>query len=359
MIKRFAQLLRQGSKEGAFDNLLLLLRFVLLCMIPYMITMGVILMIRGVVSYALLSFLFALSFLSCMILSYKVGVRGLTLTAAILIDIYSVICAVCFGAAASFQQLLLLSLFIFWYDITRSTPRKIFLSLLSLAALCYIRAAELSENPVLDPGTLGYTIITYTNNVFCILLLSVIAWFFCTQFAEAERKLFLSNRELRKISHTDPLTHLMNRRFAEEEFEVLEKNYGRKGEFISVAIGDIDFFKRVNDTYGHDAGDYVLEALAAVFENFMKDKGFVVRWGGEEFLFVFEHSNGDDAYSALEALRKRIERAQLRYKERPISVTMTFGVEEYGYSNGMTAAIEAADKKLYKGKEDGRNRVVY
>ncbi len=358
-MKRIVALFKQGLKDSEFDNLLLLTRCFLLMMIPYSIFLGFIFFFDHAYPYSVLSFLSTVVFFSGFFASYKTDPRQIAFFIAIYVDVYAVICAVSFGAAASFQNLLLLSLFVFWYDISRSFPRKVIWSALSLIALCYIRAVEKTDSIYFFRRSVTYQTITYTNSVMLIVGLSVIAWFFYTQFAEAERQLFLSNRELRKISHTDPLTKLMNRRFAEEEFEILEANYAGKGDLISVAIGDIDFFKRVNDSYGHDAGDYVLVTLSAMFDKFMQDKGFVVRWGGEEFLFVFEHSNGDDAYVELENLRKQIEHAELSYKEQKIPITMTFGVEEYGSILGMDAAIKDADNKLYLGKSSGRNKVVY
>ena len=207
-----------------------------------------------------------------------------------------------------------------------------------------------------DPG---YHFIVYTNILLSLLCLSIIAYFYCTQFADAERKLYLYNKELKKISETDPLTKLPNRRFALDELKEIENNYETNGDLVSIAIGDIDYFKNVNDTYGHDAGDVVLSSLSALFSDYMHELGFVARWGGEEFLFVFEHSNGDDAYVALDSLREQVSRTEFKYGENKLKITITFGVEEYGPRVGVDETIAAADKKLYLGKAGGRNKVVY
>ncbi|MBO5551115.1 MAG: GGDEF domain-containing protein, partial [Lachnospiraceae bacterium] len=115
----------------------------------------------------------------------------------------------------------------------------------------------------------------------------------------------------------------------------------------------------VNDTRGHDCGDYVLKTLASVFKDFMKDKGYVSRWGGEEFVFIFKDINGDDAYPMLEDLRRNIEKMELEFFSHKFNITMTFGVEEYSPMFGSEEAIKKADEKLYIGKESGRNKVVY
>ena len=133
----------------------------------------------------------------------------------------------------------------------------------------------------------------------------------------------------------------------------------RTGKPFCVAIGDVDFFKKVNDNYGHDAGDYVLVTLSELFRNSLKGRGMVARWGGEEFLFTFEGMNVQQAYAALELLRFQIEKYNFQHKEQNIKVTMTFGIEEYSQIIGIESTISKADIKLYEGKNNGRNKVVY
>ena len=129
--------------------------------------------------------------------------------------------------------------------------------------------------------------------------------------------------------------------------------------FVSIAIADIDFFKKINDTYGHDAGDKVLKAVAGLFMDKMKTYGRVCRWGGEEFLFVFYGRNGDAAYDALQEIYDEIHRLTVSYENEEIRITMTFGLEEYDQNDGMETAIRRADEKLYQGKETGRDKIVY
>nr|MCR4740898.1 GGDEF domain-containing protein [Lachnospiraceae bacterium] len=111
--------------------------------------------------------------------------------------------------------------------------------------------------------------------------------------------------------------------------------------------------------YGHECGDYVLKELAWLFEHFMLDKGYIARWGGEEFLFVFNDKNADDAYISLEELRYQIAKKLFSYEGQDFNLTMTFGLEEFSAQAGIDLTVENADKKLYMGKESGRNRVVY
>lgn len=157
---------------------------------------------------------------------------------------------------------------------------------------------------------------------------------------------------------TDSLTGLLNRRSA---YINLEHEFAsRKAEErdFSIAMGDIDYFKNFNDTHGHECGDVILKELSAVFQQFMKGRGFVARWGGEEFLFVFPHSSGGEAGDCLEALLERIQRGGFFYEDKNLRITMTFGVTQIDFAKTIDKNIKTADDKLYEGKQNGRSQVV-
>ena len=126
-----------------------------------------------------------------------------------------------------------------------------------------------------------------------------------------------------------------------------------------MAIGDIDFFKKVNDTYGHDVGDEVLKAVAKTMVDNSSSDTFLARWGGEEFLIVYPNCNGDDAYVALEKLRRIIQKNEIKVNDIIINLTMTFGLAEFSYNRDQETTVKEADEKLYIGKSNGRNQVVY
>ena len=197
-----------------------------------------------------------------------------------------------------------------------------------------------------------------TNTIYMSLTFMTITSFYYLKFASSEHKILKYAKKLEKLATMDPLTQLTNRRGMMEHLERFTTDQSNEG-MLSLALSDIDFFKKVNDTYGHDAGDYVLVELSKIFMDFMKDKGRVARWGGEEFLFSFEHSNGDYAYEQLSKLKYQIEKNTFTYREYVFHVTMTFGLEEYDDSVGIQKTIEHSDNKLYQGKSEGRNRIVY
>ena len=171
-----------------------------------------------------------------------------------------------------------------------------------------------------------------------------------------ERKLMKYNKELQRAANTDMLTKLWNRLFL---MQYMEKKVASPDIFLSIAIGDIDFFKKVNDTYGHECGDEVLRTLAAIFKKEMEGHGVVARWGGEEFIFVFEGVNGDEAMVLLDHLQRVVRDTVINYEGLQLKVTMTFGLVEYNTKLRLDENINIADERLYIGKEKGRDRIIY
>lgn len=165
-------------------------------------------------------------------------------------------------------------------------------------------------------------------------------------------------KSIRASVETDPLTGLNNRRYVHSAVARIAARSDMTGVPFSVAICDIDFFKKVNDTYGHNAGDEVLKAVASQLKKAMIGNGFAARWGGEEFVLIFDRSNVEDSVKILERMADNI-RAMIVYAEGyEIKITMTMGVSA-GTSGDVEAIVESADEKLYYGKEHGRNQIVW
>lgn len=165
-------------------------------------------------------------------------------------------------------------------------------------------------------------------------------------------------KSLRSFVERDALTGLINRRYGELAFNEVSSKAEKTGEKYCVCLCDIDFFKRVNDTYGHDAGDLVLKAVAEVLGNHMAGKGYAIRWGGEEFLLIFRGVNEDTAKFILEGLLEEIRELEVKDGYNTIKVTMTFGVVEKNDDIDKADIINKADELLYYGKSNGRNRIV-
>ncbi|MBR3308214.1 MAG: diguanylate cyclase [Lachnospiraceae bacterium] len=163
---------------------------------------------------------------------------------------------------------------------------------------------------------------------------------------------------VRILIECDPLTTLYNRRSGDARFKKLQRRSDQTGLPFAVALGDIDFFKKVNDTYGHDAGDIVLKYVAKELKDLMAGRGFAVRWGGEEFLLVFEEMTLVAAAASIEDFLDRIRAATLHHDGNVIRITMSVGLVEGAPGLSADDMIKAADEKLYYGKEHGRNQLV-
>lgn len=167
--------------------------------------------------------------------------------------------------------------------------------------------------------------------------------------------------ELKELAMKDNLTGLYNYALL---IELLEKEIAkqqRNKNIISFVMLDIDFFKNVNDTYGHTAGNLVLKELAGILVKSVRKGDIVARYGGEEFGIVLQGANTQTAYQLCERLRKRVENFNFNTDNETIKITVSLGLFSKDYMNEVTIneIIKNADKKLYLAKNNGRNRVEY
>jgi diguanylate cyclase (GGDEF)-like protein len=166
------------------------------------------------------------------------------------------------------------------------------------------------------------------------------------------------NQEVSRRANTDPLTGVANRRFFDEAFKRVLSETDRFGGSGSLVLVDIDHFKQVNDTYGHDAGDAVLRSVARTLQEGVRTVDTCARIGGEELALLLPQTSREGAFELADRLRRAIESRIVRYGSEEIRVTASFGVATYPEcSRGREGIFPAADKALYEAKRDGRNRV--
>jgi polar amino acid transport system substrate-binding protein len=166
-----------------------------------------------------------------------------------------------------------------------------------------------------------------------------------------EKKL---EKKLIELSEKDGLTKIYNRRKIDEILEEEIKVAKRYNEDLSLIFFDIDHFKKINDTYGHKVGDEVLIELTQLIKKNIRESDFFGRWGGEEFMIVFPHTDLNSAVLLAEKLRKIIEYSKIG----GIRVTCSFGVTEIVKYDTIETCSSRVDKLLYISKESGRNRVT-
>ena len=178
------------------------------------------------------------------------------------------------------------------------------------------------------------------------------------ELGQMGRCLVRMQKSLQEMVEQDILTGLYNRRSGEKLLRRTCENYRKEGTPFCVAIGDIDHFKNVNDTYGHECGDVALAKISERIKEHMRGKGFVARWGGEEMLLVYDNMQLDIAVSCMQELLEEIRAQRIIYGDTVLGLTMTFGITE-GNDGKVEHIVRDADAKLYKGKNNGRNRIVY
>lgn len=174
----------------------------------------------------------------------------------------------------------------------------------------------------------------------------------------ANEQLTTLNKELEQIAITDPLTKIYNRRYFMERLRQEVKRVCRYGPPVSLLMIDIDFFKKVNDTYGHQAGDTVLAGVAMLINEKLRETDLIARYGGEEFCLLATGTEQPGAEILAERMRKLIEDAEFEHGADHIKVTISIGIGtwEESLAEDFEGLIRCADAALYRAKEQGRNR---
>jgi diguanylate cyclase len=171
-------------------------------------------------------------------------------------------------------------------------------------------------------------------------------------------KLHARLEDEQRLSSIDGLTQIPNRWAYEQRIAAELLRWRRFAQPTCIAAWDVDYFKRVNDTYGHRAGDRVLKAVAEVLSTSIRSTDFVARYGGEEFVMILAGANVEQATRMLEAMRIAVSGLRLHFRGTPVSVTISVGVTAFRSGDTVSDVFDRADKALYMAKEDGRNRCV-
>jgi diguanylate cyclase (GGDEF)-like protein len=238
---------------------------------------------------------------------------------------------------------------------------------ISSPEICYSfqPPAELGERrhvcfPVIQSGAVGSVVQLVTPLENATELLAKIPFInvYLRETAPVlETKRLMEN--LRESTLRDPMTGLNNRRFLEEYVETLISSVQRKRTHVAILMLDLDYFKMVNDTYGHDAGDAVLKALSTLLKQSVRASDLVIRYGGEEFLIILIDSEGEAADHVAEKIRLAVEGLKVQVAGITLQKTISIGIADFPTdSETFWQAVKFADVALYQAKEGGRNRIV-
>jgi diguanylate cyclase (GGDEF)-like protein len=263
--------------------------------------------------------------------------------------IHAIIVVPIIGWHAGFQYYLIGAVPVTLFNNRLRTPIIIFLS--ASLFILYILLYTLNHDAGNILGQPVLAIINYFNIFFGFTALVVTSYFFRIASMMAEE-------EMEILATTDTLTGLFNRRKMTELLESQKVLFERTDLRFSIVLADIDHFKRVNDSFGHDCGDYVLREVAKLMRERLRQSDVLARWGGEEFLIMLPDSDAHAAKLVAEVLRHSIEQKIMQCSGEDVSVTMSMGVAEHQANNTLNASLKAADEALYQAKEGGRNRVM-
>lgn len=228
--------------------------------------------------------------------------------------------------------------------------------------ICYILVRAYCDRvgPVYDPERFSDVLVMsfyYLNTMVTFAMMLIFSILFAIEIRYMQRKLERENNKLTEIANYDPLTKLLNRRSMNIHISrAVEQATNQKSTFCLVLL-DIDDFKKVNDTYGHDCGDEVLICVSEIVEHLVGDTGKVCRWGGEEILLLL-HSDMNQAKDMAERVCRSIANNAVCYQEQKIQVTVTLGVAQYDGDVSVKDMLRQADERLYWGKKHGKNQVV-
>ncbi len=304
-----------------------------------------------------------LSIINTCFLFYLIEKRKIELYSKIILGqilAFSLLTVIFFGMRCGFQNYILLSLTVFFlpfYLDDEEKPRRfnmLYVSLFIVAVFYilyyFLLKADFMFAVVLPPNIEG---ILYIVN-FGVSALSLVALSYFYSSINLIIKKNLSDR-----ADIDQLTKLYNRyvltKVIEDNIEMYKEV---KDNRLCAAMVDIDFFKKINDKYGHNAGDYVLKKMASIFLKYAKSGIQVGRWGGEEFLFISESIEPEEFKSIMEDLRKTVSKEKFRFNKKDMKITISIGIGKYKKGMSSSMLVRCADDNLYIAKDSGRNKVV-
>lgn len=222
-------------------------------------------------------------------------------------------------------------------------------------AFCYFFSTIYEAPYALMPDSI-ITHLIYFFNIICTFGLQVlICVFFMLEVRFSETKLSKENQTLGKAAQFDHLTGLYNRWSMQEYLE----NATNSDRPFCIVMCDIDDFKHINDTYGHDSGDEVLKHISKIISSKLPSNSYVSRWGGEEFLILLNNLSLEASYALMDNIRSQIAASHTQVGDLTITHTMTMGLTSHIPGNSIDTTISTSDKYLYIGKRNGKNAVIF
>lgn len=234
-----------------------------------------------------------------------------------------------------------------------------FIGCLALTSLLAVSALlTLMANPAVSLG------VTYLLGIIVLLAMGCAGFAAFTiypmvrRFSEEKVEYAAKSETFRNAALTDSLTGLQNRRYFDDTLNEYMREFAAIGKPIGIIIVDLDFFKRINDTYGHDNGDLVLRAVSICLQQQVRGHDILARLGGEEFAIVFPNVDEFSLAQLAERVRSAIEQIHLVLDGERVAISASIGGALWDRMENMSSLVKRADKHLYAAKNNGRNQVV-
>lgn len=278
------------------------------------------------------------------------------------IVLHSFVATICVGWKYGFAQYLIAIIPVCYYMCyTMNTKRRKMLiatgsALFAILAFLACKVLSFYLEPMYELHLKNLELALYFFNSICtFLFLIIFSLIFIFEMNATSIQLRHQNAILEKLASTDPLTGLYNRR----SMNLFLNQALESGSNFSLIMCDIDNFKIINDSYGHDFGDIVLQEIAQITTDQVKDNGYVCRWGGEEILILITSQLEEKAYRIAEDIRRNVANHIFKLDSKWIHCTLTLGVSTYDGHDTLEEVITKADYNLYTGKRNGKNVVIH
>lgn len=266
---------------------------------------------------------------------------------------------ICLGWGAGFQIQLICAAPIVFFRLMKKVKISCVLTFILAAIYIFLKINCSVNDPVYNLSEYFLLGVYIFNIGISFAIVMFFPFIYCSNYENSQKNLIIMNKKLDKLAKYDPLTNLLNRRSMKIEINKAYNSYYKSQKNFAFLLCDIDDFKRVNDSYGHDCGDYVLREISKIISDSVSDGDYVCRWGGEEILVLLNDIKDDTISNIASRINSNLRKNILMYANVVISITLTIGISSSIKEENINNMIKKADENLYKGKNNGKNCIIY
>lgn len=324
----------------------------------------VIFFIKGVTILTVFNFFSVILYIYVFIYGLKKHFFLSTMVVFLEIIVHSILCSILIGWVGGFYVYPLCLLPVVYFVSINIAKKYIYGHLSAFIIIFNYQISNFYSNTIIPPYKDAFLsldkVLYHINTISASIVLIILIYSFLYEMRYIQEDLEKKNEILKNIASLDALTGLNNRRSMEEKFIQELDNFNKTKEGFFLAIGDIDNFKKINDTYGHKCGDIILKGIANILiKNAERFNMHTCRWGGEEFLILIKTCDINLATSICNRILDEIRNYKIEYEGAILSATMTIGCSYFDEtSKTIDDVLKLADENLYKGKSGSKNCII-